>query len=192
VFPACSDAVLAACHLERESPRTSRKVPTGLGARISRRFASVYLGTFRLRGLGGRSAQGDMWGALCCAGGGSLTASWSPGLLVRLRRPSVARSAWSCGGQLRDCDRADRTPAASLVAWRDAPERSTARVARQRHCVDRAALPDGRSGTMACPARLGVRHRLEDPRTARPGVAPYARALGGGLGTPGGGDPRVL
>ena len=29
-----------ACHLERVSPRTSRKVPTGLGARISRRTAS--------------------------------------------------------------------------------------------------------------------------------------------------------
>ena len=57
-----SRASATACHLERVSPRTSRKVPTGLGARISQRTASLNRGTFRLRGLGGRSAQGDMLG----------------------------------------------------------------------------------------------------------------------------------
>jgi hypothetical protein len=48
------------CHLERESPRTSRKVSTGQEARLSQRSASFNRGTFRRRGLGGRSAQGDM------------------------------------------------------------------------------------------------------------------------------------
>ena len=84
-------------------------------------------------------------------------ASWSIGLLVRLRRPSVTRSAWSRGGRLKDCDHADRAPAACFLTGTDALERSTARVARQRHCVEPNALPDGRSGTMACPARPGER-----------------------------------
>ena len=53
-------AIAPTCHLERVSPRTSRKVPTGSGARFSRRTASVFRGTLRLRDLGGRSARGDM------------------------------------------------------------------------------------------------------------------------------------
>ena len=69
---------------------------------------------------------------------------------------------------MEGCDRADGTPAASSRAGTAAPERSSARVARQRHCVEPTAVPEGRSGTMACPAR--------------PGGEPYSRALRGGFG----------
>jgi hypothetical protein len=185
--------------------------------------------------------------------------SVSPGLLVRLRRPSVVPSAWSLGWWiasalraprptlarlrsepsslcddgltrspaergLKGCDHADGTPAAYPPAgrtrqrraprgspaaplcaacrvaggsirhngvpgtplWRafrvfraaSGPEQGAVAVsvtgperrrptpspgepgrgalpegARQRHCAQRAALPEGRSGTMACPAR---------------------------------------
>jgi hypothetical protein len=50
---------LKPCHLERVSPRTSRKVSTGSGARFSHWTASNLRGTFRLRGLGGHSVRGD-------------------------------------------------------------------------------------------------------------------------------------
>jgi len=112
--------------------------------------------------------------------------SRSPGLLVRLRRTSVAPSARSRGGCRKDCDRADVTPTASLRTGRGALELFTARVARQRHCVDRAAEPEGRTGTMACPARPVERHMPADSEgtPARPGVVPYARRPGGGHGTP--------
>jgi len=70
------------CHLERVSPRTSRKVPRSAEPRLSLRVANRSGGTsfapslnaqpklrqpcflrgiLRLRGLGGRSAQDDMW-----------------------------------------------------------------------------------------------------------------------------------
>jgi len=58
-------------------------------------------------------------------------------------------------GGRKVCDHAARAPAASYRAGTDAPDRPAARVARQRHCVDHAAWPEGRSGTMACPARPG-------------------------------------
>jgi len=98
--------------------------------------------------------------------------SRSPGLLVRLRRSSVVPSARSRGGELRDCDHADGAPAASSQTGKNAPERSAARVARQRHCVDRAAEPNGRPGTMACPARPGGGHMPADSEVtpARCGV----------------------
>ena len=53
----------SAGHLERVSSRASRKVPTGMEARNSQGTASLNQGTFRLRGLGGRSAHGVMWRA---------------------------------------------------------------------------------------------------------------------------------
>jgi hypothetical protein len=73
------------CHLERVSPRKSRKVPRPAVSRSSLPMAFFPGGTsfapsrvgppkpkppsflpeiFRLRGLGGRSAQDDMWGAV--------------------------------------------------------------------------------------------------------------------------------
>ena len=76
------------CHLERVSPRTSRKVPRSAVSRLSLQMACVpggisiapslkdppkpkppsFLpGIFRLRGLGGRSAQDDMWGTASAA-----------------------------------------------------------------------------------------------------------------------------
>ncbi len=61
-MPADSGVIPTAFRLERVSPRTSRMVPTGLGARISQRTASLNRGTFRLRGLERCSAQGDMLG----------------------------------------------------------------------------------------------------------------------------------
>jgi len=86
-------------------------------------------------------------------------ASLSPGLPVRLRRPSVAPSARSRDGGLRDCDHADGTPAASFVAWRGAPERCTARVAR--HAIVRCPTRGRRgvAGTMASPARPDERQK---------------------------------
>jgi hypothetical protein len=45
------------------------------------------------------------------------------------RLPSVAPSARSRGGRLKDCDPADGTPAACIAAWRGAPGRCTAGVA---------------------------------------------------------------
>jgi hypothetical protein len=47
------------CHLERVSPRTSRKVPTGPEARCSRRRASFLRGTLRLTRRHS-FAQGDL------------------------------------------------------------------------------------------------------------------------------------
>jgi len=94
-------------------------------------------------------------------------ASRSPGLLGRLRRPSVAPSAWSRERRLRDCDHADRAPAASLRIGTSAPDRSAARVARQRHCVDRAALPEGSPGTFR------ARHApVGRPMSANSGAVP--------------------
>ena len=71
---------------------------------------------------------------------------------------------------MKDCDRADGTPVACIVAWRDAPERSTARIARQNivRSAERSRL--GIVGTMLSPAR--------------PGERPYARALRVSVGTP--------
>ena len=91
-----------------------------------------------------------------CAGSPSV--SWNSGVLVRLRRPSVAQSAWSCGGFLKDCDHADGTPAASFVAGKAAPERFTARVAR--HDIVRCAARCrwAHAGTMSSPARPGGGH----------------------------------
>jgi hypothetical protein len=85
-------------------------------------------------------------------------ASRGAGLLVRRdacasRRPSVAPSAWSRDGELKDCDHADGTPATCIVAWRDAPERCAAGVPRHAivRCGKRARM--GIEGTMASPAR---------------------------------------
>jgi hypothetical protein len=110
---------------------------------------------------------------------GALQELWDPvdsGLLVRPRRPSVAPSAWSRGGGLKDFDHADGTPAASHAAGTAAPERSAARVARQRHCEQLAWPPGGCTGTMPCPARPGercfprVRGRLRGRSGLGPGV----------------------
>ena len=81
-------------------------------------------------------------GVACPRGGGAFSqagdhprgvASRGAGLLVRRGwcrgRPSVAPSARSLGGGLKDCDRADGAPAACLAAGADAPERCTAGVA---------------------------------------------------------------
>ena len=61
------------------------------------------------------------------------------------------------GATGKDCDHAARAPAASFAAGRGAPEGSTARVARHRHCVQRVWLPGGSACTMPYPARPGVR-----------------------------------
>ena len=97
---------------------------------------------------------------------GTVSASRSTGLLVRLRRPggpaarrpSVAPSAWSRERRLKDCDHADSTPAASLVAWRGALERCTAGVARLDivRSAERSRMVI--VGTMSNPARPGGGH----------------------------------
>jgi len=83
--------------------------------------------------------------------------SFGPGLLVRLRRPSVAPSARSLGSRLKDCDHADGTPAASYAEWTARPESSAARVAR--HDIVRCETPsrEDLAGTMSSPARPGER-----------------------------------
>ena len=56
-----------------------------------------------------------------------------------------------------DCDRADGTPAACLVAWRAAPERCTAGVARLDIVRSVQCSREGIAGTMSNPARPGER-----------------------------------
>ena len=54
--------------------------------------------------------------------------SRSAGLLAL--RASIAPSVGSREGGMKDCDPTDGTPTACTVAWKGAPERWTARVAR--------------------------------------------------------------
>ena len=109
----------------------------------------------------------------CGEAGGSpcYLASRGPGLLVRRWRSSVAPSTWSHGGGLKDCDHADGTPAACLVAWRGAPERCTARVARLDIVRSAERSWMGIEGTMSNPARPGGSHIPADSGAApaRPG-----------------------
>ncbi len=155
-----------ACHLERVSPRTSRKVPTGTKARFSRRTVSFLRWAFRFRDLGGRSTQGDMKSATrvtvrcrcrcrcrCPRAAVPAADSLGTGLLVRLRRPSVVPSAWSRGWRIGRAATTPmgrrRPPSAPGKDFRIARPGG----ARQRHCAERVALPVGCAGTMACPAR---------------------------------------
>ncbi len=82
--------------------------------------------------------------------------SISTGLLGRLWRPSVARSARSRVGRRKGCNHADGAPAACLVAGK-ADRIALPEGARQRHCAQRDAAPGVRSGTIACPAPRGGR-----------------------------------
>ena len=81
----------------------------------------------------------------------------SPGLLDRLRRPSVAPTAWSREGRLEGL-RPRRWHAGGLPRCR---ERCTGRFHREGcpvgSCALCGALPVGRSGTTADPARPGER-----------------------------------
>ena len=96
------------------------------------------------------------------APGPRCVASRNAGLLVRRGscrgRPSVAPSARSRGSGLKDCDRADGTPAACIVAGRAAPGRCTAGVARLDIVRSVKRSRKGIAGTMSNPARPGERH----------------------------------
>ena len=112
----------------------------GSGARSlrkrRRRAAKRWLPDRVVRGGGDRGSGGERrppsrkrWrsgsGGVCLFRNGRGVASRGAGLLVRRGssrgRPSVAPSAWSRGGGLMDCDRADGAPAACFVAWRASP-----------------------------------------------------------------------
>jgi len=98
----------------------------------------------------------------------AVTGSISSGHLGRRRRPSVAPSARSRGGNVEDCDHADGTPAASLVSGRSALDRA------YRGCP----LDVLRIATGCVSAR-----NWKNVKDGTPGVAPYARALRGGYGS---------
>ena len=75
------------------------------------------------------------------------------------RRPSVAPSARSRGGKLKDCDRADGAPAACLAAGTAAPELWSAGVARLDIVRSVECSWKDIVGTMSNPARPGERQR---------------------------------
>ena len=87
------------------------------------------------------------------------TASRCAGLLARLRRPSVAHRRGREKGGLKNCDRANGTPAACFVAWRGAPGRSSAGVARLDIVRDVEGSRQGIGGTMSNPARPEERQK---------------------------------
>ena len=113
-----------------------------------------------------------LWDAPVC--GGVFRVTW---------RPSAPAFRSACGGPAphhrrgrervtgEDCDHADGTPTACSVAGRDAPELSTARVARYDIVRSAASRREVGAGTMSNPARPGGGHTPADSGAApaRPG-----------------------
>ena len=83
--------------------------------------------------------------------------SRSAGLLAL--RASIAPSVGSREGGMKDCDPTDGTPTACTVAWKSAPERWTARVARYDIVRSVEDSRMGIVGTMSNPARPEERFR---------------------------------
>jgi len=88
--------------------------PPGLGADVVEELQGSGC-LFAMRGLGEAEDPEVTMPAPAPAFGTQI-----PGLLVRLRRPSVVPSTWSLVGRLKGCDHADGPPAACFRAGRGA------------------------------------------------------------------------
>ena len=148
-----------ACHLERESPRTSRA--TVLNVKLQDRL--VLWGTIRLRDLGVLERRPLV---RCDA--------------LAAQRTSVAPSAWSRVGSGEGCDPADGAPAASLATGSAEPDRAL------RGLPGSGIVCSAPGRREVVPARCRARHAPMEARVPRalerPHLRPQLRLIGRGRG----------